>query len=215
MRFDTNMNRKRIISIYSALVLALGALILSGGTVLAISSPTILNIVPGAGPSSGGTNLTITGANFQSGATVDLVSTTTQTFNYTGAASSWTVPANEVGPITFMVNGASGGNSAVSGDYGQYMQATLSAASSTPGTVIYYNVGQEGSPSGGGYNGGGDPFIDNLGATGGGGMSWISYSLSFSTSTVLLVAGGGGGGGNDGGGASGSNGTQTQGGAGG
>ena len=97
--------------------------------------------------------------------------------------------SNATGPVTFLVKGASGGSGTYPGGFGGYAQATLSGASSTPGTTFYFNVGQSGDN--GGYGGGGD---SGGGSGDGGGMSWVSYDSYFSTSTALLVAAGGGGG---------------------
>lgn len=147
------------------------------------------------------------------------------TFGYTGHPGSFTLPAAVIGQVTVLVKGANGGcvwndhvgacpyNDQFDGGYGGYTQGTFSAASSTPGTVFYFNVGQAATSSSGGYGGGGNATLSNVGG-GGGGASLVSLSTStFSTSSVALVGAGGGGsgrsaGGGNGGGLVGQNGGQ-------
>ena len=88
---EKSMNLKRTIKICSVLIITF-VVFISGGRVLAVSSPTILGIVQNYGSTLGGTSVTIIGTNFESGATVDFANVSTQTFSETGASSSWTVP---------------------------------------------------------------------------------------------------------------------------
>jgi hypothetical protein len=113
-------------------------------------------------------------------------SATTETFNFTGAAQTWTVPAG-LTEATFDLYGAQGGG--IPGDplflpgLGGRATATIAV---TPGASIQVNVGGQGGifGGGGGFNGGG------------GGASDIRIGGTALTDRVL-VAGGGGGSGND------------------
>ena len=119
---------------------------------------------------------------------------TTETFNYTGAAQTWTVPAG-VTSASFDLFGAQGGLiSTNSPGLGGHATATISL---TAGDSIQVNVGGrgEGFPSSttagaGGFNGGG-----NGTAQGGGGASDIRIGGT-TVNQRVLVAGGGGGSGN-------------------
>lgn len=100
---------------------------------------------------------------------------TTQTFSYTGANQTFTVPAG-VTSITVTATGAAGGGtSGAAGGKGAIITGTFSV---TPGHVLNIIVGQ--LPSTAGLYGGG----------GGGG----TYVWNSTTSVLLVVAGGGGGG---------------------
>src|SRR6266478_7882717 len=90
---------------------------------------------------------------------------TTQTFTYTGSVQTFTVPLC-VTSITIDAKGAQGGDVsgttacwtpgpvAVSGGLGGRTQCTLAV---TPGQVLNICVGQQGTLTSGGYNGGGAP----------------------------------------------------------
>lgn len=112
-----------------------------------------------------------------------------QTFNYTGAAQTWTVPSC-VTTITVTVEGAQGGGP--NGGLGAVVTATLAV---TPGQVLQINVGGQGGAPTAGWNGGG------AGQTassvpdysfGGGGASDIRIAPN-GLANRLIVAGGGGG----------------------
>ena len=123
-------------------------------------------------------------------------SATTDTFSYTGAAQTWTVPAG-VTEATFDLYGAQGDGDAGSVfDPGLGGQATATIAV-TAGTSIQVNVGGQGSPPEGGFNGGGDGAVDNFGqlGSGGGGASDIRIGGTTLEDRVLVAGGGGGGGG--------------------
>jgi hypothetical protein len=120
----------------------------------------------------------------------------TETFNFTGAAQTWTVPAG-VTEATFDLYGAQGGgssdSSAFAPGFGGRATATLFV---TPGASIQVNVGGQGVGSTGGFNGGGD------GATGGGGEDPVGHGGGGASDIRIggtdlddraLVAGGGGG----------------------
>ena len=118
---------------------------------------------------------------------------TTQSFSYTGASQTWTVPTG-ITSLTYVVIGADGGGT--TGGHGESMTGTLTV---TPGQLLYINVGQQGSAGCScstpisAFNGGGS---NAYFAGGGGGASDIRTGVD--TSTQLVVAGGGGGSGNGG-----------------
>jgi hypothetical protein len=130
-----------------------------------------------------------------------------QTFNYTGAAQAWTVPAG-VTSIDVEAKGAQGGRVDLSGYWspccldgglGGKVQSKLAV---TPGQVLNIYVGGIGNTNGtGGYNGGGTAapkaFI-NVGGGGGGGATDIRIGGT-ALSNRVIVAGAGGGAGGDGG----------------
>ena len=138
-------------------------------------------------------------------ARTDLARGATETFEYTGAAQSWTVPAG-VTSAAFELYGAAGGRGGglsfpeSAAGKGARLSATL-AVSPEQNFLLY--VGGEGGDRGGtagGFNGGGDgadgDFFGNSHwlAGGGGGASDLRASPALSD-RVLVAAGGGGGGG--------------------
>ncbi len=122
---------------------------------------------------------------------------TTCTFNYTGAAQTWTVPAG-VDEATFTVVGASGGNAGGRpGGLGGGVSVILPVEL---GRVYQLNVGGRGgndtdpaSPGVGGWNGGarGGGLMAPQGG-GGGGASDIR-TAPYGSSNRIVVGGGGGG----------------------
>jgi len=112
-----------------------------------------------------------------------------QTFSYTGAVQTWTVP-DCVSAVTVEAWGAAGGDSAVgvgSGGLGGYATGELTV---TPGDTLYIYVGGQGDDHGtGGFNGGGDAGVKD--SAGGGGATDIRTSTSLSD-RVIVAAGGGG-----------------------
>jgi hypothetical protein len=108
----------------------------------------------------------------------------TNTYSFTGASQSFTVPAG-ITTLQITMNGASGGG-ANSGP-GAVITGTLSV---TPGQVLQLIVGGRGTTTAGGYGGGGAPGDTSCG--GGGGYSAIWDG----TSVYYAIAGGGGGQGN-------------------
>ncbi len=115
--------------------------------------------------------------------------TISQTFSYSGAISSFSLPSNVTGTVVINAIGAGGGASGStqpgSPGAGGSATGTLSLASSSAGTLYYFNIGGTN-----GYNGGG---TGNGGSGNGGGATWVSTASSFSTSTGVLIAAGGGG----------------------
>jgi hypothetical protein len=119
-------------------------------------------------------------------------SAATETFDYTGSAQTWTVPAG-VTSATFDVYGAQGAGF-VPGAFGGVFdpvpggRATATIAVS-PGASIQVNVGGRGLDDQGGFNGGGD------GRFGGGGASDIRIGGTTLDDRALVAGGGGGAGG--------------------
>ena len=117
--------------------------------------------------------------------------TISQTFAYSGAEQTFTVPAG-VFSVRVLAVGGSGGSASKSGGAAAYVNGELSV---TPGETLYVEVGGNGqnqdSGGDGGFNGGGN------GGGGGGGASDVRTSPRASglfPGDRLLVAGGGGGG---------------------
>lgn len=148
---------------------------------------------------------------------------TTETFAYTGAMQTWTVPAG-ITSVDVVVKGAQGGNNLVVLNGVNYWQsggakggATSATLTVTPGATLNIFVGGAGgtaTPSAvgaGGFNGGGDSGTLATGsnpastynyAGAGGGASDIRIGGT-ALSDRVVVAGGGGGRGNRNGGAGG------------
>jgi hypothetical protein len=135
----------------------------------------------------------------------------TLTFNYTGAAQTWTVPAG-VSSVNVDMAGAQGAT--VTGDNGGNGGRTQVTVPATPGDVWQINVGGQGSGNVAGFNGGGNgtaggfsskTYVPASGA--GGGASDIRVPNSSPTLANRTVVAGGGGGGGSTAGSSGSGGT--------
>ncbi len=130
-----------------------------------------------------------------------------QTFSYTGAAQTWTVPAG-VTSIDVEANGAQGGRVDISGYWspccldgglGGKVQSKLAV---TPGQVLSIYVGGIGFTNGtGGYNGGGTAAqLSGIGKGGAGGGGATDLRIGGTAlSNRVIVAGAGGGAGGDGG----------------
>jgi hypothetical protein len=131
--------------------------------------------------------LASTPAQAASGGCVTDNGTVTCTFNYTGAAETWTVPGG-VTQATFDLYGARGSYSDLrfSGKGGR-VRATLDVA---PGTIYQILVGGTNGFNGGGLGGRGDAFGVN--GFPGGGASDVRLS-PYALADRILVAGGGGG----------------------
>ncbi len=109
-----------------------------------------------------------------------------ETYEETGGAQSFTVPAL-VSSVTLDVSGAGGGGGfGASGGNGARLAARFPV---TPGSTLTLVVGQRGELNNGGYGGGGrgGPAFTEEGMGGGGG------SFVFSEAGLLIAAGGGGG----------------------
>lgn len=124
-----------------------------------------------------------------------LANAQSQTFNYTGAAQTYTVPAC-VYSLEIELKGASGGGSqgqsVGSGGKGGRLKATISVV---PGEVLNIFVGQAGAIStaqnNAGWNGGG---IGGTGAGDGGGATDIRRGGLALTNRIAVAGGGGGAG---------------------
>ena len=114
----------------------------------------------------------------------------TTTFNYTGAAQTYTVPTCTYF-IIVDVKGAEGATASTGssiGGNGGRVQANIPV---TPGEILYIYVGEKAFSDTGGWNGGG-----NGGTTGaaGGGASDIRQGGTALFNRVIVASGGGGGG---------------------
>ncbi|MFJ8162348.1 Ig-like domain-containing protein [Streptomyces sp. NPDC096136] len=125
------------------------------------------------------------------------------TYDYTGAAQTFTVPSG-VTQVSVDARGASGGaaagdpNPGGGGGAGAEVVGTLIV---TPGQTLQINVGgaggagTEGAPGSGGFNGGGTGGSSDSVYGGGGGGSSDVRSGALDLASRLVTAGGGGGGG--------------------
>jgi subtilisin-like proprotein convertase family protein len=128
-----------------------------------------------------------------------VVTPTTTTFNFTGGAQTFTVPAG-VTSINFTALGAEGGSGAtgtnnggtVAGGAGGKGSRATGTLAVTPGQVINIFVGGAGGTPTAGFNGGGTGGSANAG--GGGGASDVRFPGASSADRILVAAGGGGGG---------------------
>jgi hypothetical protein len=169
--------------------------------------------------------LSVAGAVALPAATASASSTQTVTFSYTGAAQTWTVPADVTGSIGFTVTAGGGGGGSTDGTVaggpgGGPAVVTGDLTNAAPGDIFTVIVGGGGaggtqaapttsspvtviggwggSGSGGTVSAPGDAgfgAVDYGGA--GGGMSALSSSTACASGTgsYCIVAGGGGGGG--------------------
>ncbi|MBL7930747.1 MAG: T9SS type A sorting domain-containing protein [Bacteroidia bacterium] len=139
---------------------------------------------------------------FLSIASIASLAQVTNTFTYTGAPQTFTVPPC-VNALSVSIAGARGGNGLNSsvgpGGFGGHIAAVISV---TPGQVLNLYVGGMGanaSPSvgaAGGYNGGGAGGSQGSLYAGGGGGGASDIRISpYTLSDRIIVAGGGGGGG--------------------
>lgn len=117
---------------------------------------------------------------------VDMCSTISTTFTYTGSQQTWVVPAG-VTSINVNAYGAQGGANWVNNDnFGGQVIADLPV---TPGATIYIYVGQQPNGITGGWNGGGN---GEGAGQGGGGASDIRIGGT-TLNDRMIVAGGAGG----------------------
>lgn len=121
-----------------------------------------------------------------------IIAQTTATFNYTGAAQTFTVPAC-VYNIDVDVRGGKGGNAnSVTAGNGGKVTATIAV---TPGQVLQINVGGLGGSPAGGWNGGGNGnagFAPGGNSGGGGGASDIRIAPNAMANRIVVAGGGGG-----------------------
>jgi len=114
--------------------------------------------------------------------------TKTETFDYTGAAQTWTVPPG-ITEATFDLYGAQGAGFAATSEFAPGLGGRATATITlTPGASIEVNVG--GSGVVGGFNGGGT----SAGIGSGGGASDIRVGGTAPADRVLVAGGGGGAG---------------------
>ena len=119
---------------------------------------------------------------------VDLCTTGSQTFNYTGAVQMWTVPAG-VTSVTISAQGAQGGSNAM-GIVGGLGGSATGDLAVTPGDVLNIYVGGTN-----GYNGGGTtPVHPCANARGGEGGGASDVRLNGTTLGLRVIVGAGGGG---------------------
>ncbi len=113
----------------------------------------------------------------------------TETFVYTGAAQSWTVPA-DVTSATFELFGGEGRGGSVlrRGGKGARVVATIAV---TPGETLGVYVGGAGLEAGPGFNGGG---AGGAGVGSGGGATDIRRGGAALANRILVAGGGGGAG---------------------
>gem|GEM_PF-279163 len=116
------------------------------------------------------------------------------TFNYTGAPQYWTVPACVTSIQVTCAGAQGGGNTGNSpGGKGAIMTGTISVVA---GQVIQINVGGQGMPINGGWNGGGNGWsgapTTHPASGGGGGASDVRIG-AYTLATRQVVGGGGGG----------------------
>ncbi len=163
-----------------------GAIVTGGqGTVSATISfgSTSGNISVTAGNACGNSSANTLAVNVSSGGSGS------QTFNYTGAAQTFTVPGC-VTSITITAYGAQGGNH-YSGSTGGYGGSATGQLAVTPGQVLNIYVGGRGNDfQTAGYNGGGAAGTTE--GSGGGGASDIRVGGTDFSNRVIVAAGGGG-----------------------
>ncbi|MBK8657859.1 MAG: T9SS type A sorting domain-containing protein [Bacteroidetes bacterium] len=120
-----------------------------------------------------------------------------QTFTFTGAIQTFTVPTC-VSQVTITASGASGSNGYASGSPGGTGGNGAVVEGTFPvngGDILHIFVGGQGTPTAGGFNGGGISLADS--SAGGGGASDVRLN-GIGLSNRIIVAGGGGAGGNGG-----------------
>jgi hypothetical protein len=130
-------------------------------------------------------------------------STTSSTFNYTGANQTFTVPSN-ISSINVSLSGAGGGAATIWGQIGGAGGLVSGTLAVTPGQILTVLVGGLGGTGTstqdgiGGYNGGGTGYTSSTNGWyvgGGGGWSGI---LNQAKTIAYCIAGGGGGAGDNG-----------------
>ncbi len=141
------------------------------GTPSTSTSPTPSVTWSSAGTYTVSYTVTKSGCSDSRDTTITVRAPTTQTFNYTGSAQTWTVPTG-VTSITIVAKGGQGGNGdGGAGGLGATMQGDFTV---TPGTDLTVVVGRAGTQT------------HNSGCGGGG-------SGVMNGTTPLIIAGGGGG----------------------
>lgn len=119
----------------------------------------------------------------------------TTTFVFTGAVQQFTVPPC-TGNMTITMFGAKGAAGNTGGGSGASGGAVRGVITATPGSVMYFYVGGQGSVTAGGFNGGGNGGTSSTtNGGGGGGASDIRVNGVAMANRIMVAAGGGGGGG--------------------
>jgi chitodextrinase len=101
--------------------------------------PTVTGVSPNVGPISGGTPITITGTNFQSGATVKLGGTPATNVAFVNSTSlTATTPAHAAGLVDVLVTNPNGVSKALTGGY-SYNNPVPQISSLVPSSVFVSN----------------------------------------------------------------------------
>ena len=120
---------------------------------------------------------------------------TTSTFNYTGAAQTWTVPSGVTSIVVDAAGGSGGNGSTGNGGLGGRIQTSVNV---TPSEVLSIYVAGAGGTNNdsAGFNGGGsnDSLNYNSYIGGGGGASDIRQGGTTLLNRIVVAGGGGGGG---------------------
>ena len=184
-----NVSVSGTVSVISAPTSVTGSGPICLGTATALNATSAGNSIKWYDASTGGTLLgtSASGVDFSytplaagsstyyAEATSDVIAGS-QTFSYTGAITTWTVPTG-VNSISISAKGASGGyKSGFTPGYGASMTGSFAV---TPGQVLSILVGQS-------------PGLTSA-YPGGGGGTYVALGATYSTATPLIVAGGGGG----------------------
>ena len=111
-----------------------------------------------------------------------------QTFSYTGAQQSFTVPFG-ISQVTIAAAGAQGGSSGATGGLGGSVTAAIPVIQNEPLAVF---VGQMPNVNSGGFGGGGNALTGG-GGGGGGGASDVREGGTALSNRVIVAGGGGGG----------------------
>jgi len=160
------------------------------------AAPTLVaSVTPTKGPSTGGTNLIITGSGF-----TDYSPVAPANFAYSGSCQTYTAPST--GSYKLETWGAQGGSAGTfAGGRGGYSTGVVRL---TAGTTVHVCVGGQGSESArtttapypGGFNGGGGSARSNNGknkeTASGGGATDIRIGTNSLYSRVVVAGGGGG-----------------------
>jgi hypothetical protein len=132
---------------------------------------------------------------------VEPASTGSQTFNFTGAAQTFTVPAG-VTQLTISAFGAQGGAGALGAPAGGLGGSVSAKITVTPGEILTINVGGVGGNGNnvgpvvgaGGFNGGASAGAGTIPGGGGGGASDVRQGGAGLANRVVVAGGGGGSG---------------------
>jgi len=169
---------------------------ISAGTTGTCRCETGYSIRPCIGNSNwGGVNSSSCNSGTQT-MTVVFVSgnTVTHTFDYTGSLQTYTIPTG-VTSVTIDAWGGQGAGTSWAGGAGGYSKGDLAV---TPGEILnlcvggqggVYSVGDQGTWTGGGWNGGG---LGYRNGRGGGGASDVRTGGTALANRVIVAAGGGG-----------------------